>query len=97
MSLKKINLTGYLNDTKSLSGSITSLQNLKGDLSSVNKESISVPSDSIKAQIKTVTSSISKQVIIPDKEYNYLSRVIVESISYKKFFNEAGGITIKIG
>lgn len=97
MSLNKINLTGYLNDSKSLSGSITSLQNLEGSLSSINKELINIPSDSIRTQIKTVTSSISKQTIIPDEGYNYLSRVIVEGIPYKKIFNEAGGITIKIG
>jgi len=97
MSLNKINLTGYLNDSKSLSGSITSLQNLEGSLSSINKELINIPSNSIKTQIKTITSSILKQTVTPDKEYNYLSRVIVEGIPYQKTFNEAGGITIKIG
>ena len=97
MSLGKINLTAYLNGVKSLNGSMTSLQNLEGNLNFVNKESINVPSDSIKTQIKTVTSSISKQTVVPDEEYDYLSRVVIESIPYKKFFNEAGGITIKIG
>ena len=97
MSLNKINLTGYLNDAKSLNGSITRLQSLEGNLGLVNKELISVPSDSIKTQIKTITSSILKQTVTPDKEYNYLSRVIVEGIPYQKTFNEAGGITIKIG
>lgn len=50
-----------------------------------------------KPQAKTVTPSAEKQTILPDEEYNYLSQVTVEAISYVETENSAGGITVTIG
>lgn len=50
-----------------------------------------------KPQAKTVVPSASKQVILPDEEYNYLSQVTVEAIPYVESENSAGGTTVTIG
>lgn len=48
-------------------------------------------------QSKTVTPSTSRQTILPDEGYNYLSQVVVEAIPYTESENSAGGITVTIG
>lgn len=48
-------------------------------------------------QEKTVTPTLSQQVITPDEGYNYLSQVTVEGIPYSESDNAAGGKTITIG
>lgn len=48
-------------------------------------------------QSKTVTPGTSKQTVLPDEGYNYLSEVVVEPIPYAESANSAGGITVTIG
>lgn len=52
--------------------------------------------DSVTAQAKTATPSTSQQVILPDSNYDYLSQVTVEAISYVEAPNSAGGTTVTI-
>lgn len=54
-------------------------------------------SEDVSAQSKTVTPSTSQQVVTPTSpDYNYLSQVTVEAISYVETANSAGGITATI-
>lgn len=52
---------------------------------------------SITAQSKTITPSTTQQVITPDQNYDYLSQVTVNAISYVESANAAGGTTVTIG
>lgn len=49
-----------------------------------------------KPQAKNVTPTTEAQTIIPDKEYNYLSQVVVAAIPYAESENTAGGTTVTI-
>lgn len=51
----------------------------------------------ISAQSKTVTPSVSQQLIQPDSGFDYLSSVTVNPIPYSEEENEAGGTTVVIG
>lgn len=53
--------------------------------------------ESITAQAKTVTPSTVQQVITPDQNFDYLSQVTVNAISYVESANAAGGTTVIIG
>ena len=53
--------------------------------------------ESVKAQVKTVTPDRSGQAVIPDEGYNYLSQVVVAPIPYVTSDNSAGGVTVTIG
>lgn len=55
------------------------------------------PGDAVTAQSKTVTSSTTQQVILPDEGYDYLAQVTVEPIPYTETENSAGGTTVTIG
>lgn len=59
--------------------------------------STSEDTSQIKSQEKTVTSSISEQVVYPDEGYDYLSRVTVKSIPYEETTDSSGGTTVDIG
>lgn len=52
--------------------------------------------EAITAQAKTVSPSTSQQVITPDSNYDYLSQVTVNAISYVETDNSAGGKTATI-
>lgn len=54
------------------------------------------PSSSVTVQAKTATPSTSKQTILPDNGYDYLSQVTVDAISYVETENAAGGTTVTI-
>ena len=49
-----------------------------------------------KPQAKNVTPKTEAQTIIPDKDYNYLSQVVVAAIPYAESENTAGGTTVTI-
>jgi hypothetical protein len=54
-------------------------------------------SEDVNAQSKTVTPSTSQQVITPDSpDFNYLTQVTVNAISYVETENAAGGLTATI-
>ena len=54
-------------------------------------------SEDVSAQAKTVTPSTSQQVVTPTSpDYNYLTQVTVEAISYVETANAAGGLTATI-
>lgn len=53
--------------------------------------------EDVKAETRTVTPSTSKQTIIPNTGFNYLSQVTVNAIPYAESENSAGGITVTIG
>ena len=54
-------------------------------------------SEDVSAQSKTVTPSTSQQVITPDSpNFNYLTQVTVNAISYVETENAAGGLTATI-
>ena len=48
-------------------------------------------------QSKTVTPSLTSQIIQPDDGYQGLSQVTIEAIPYREVQNTSGGITVKIG
>lgn len=50
-----------------------------------------------KAESKTVTPSLSQQVVTPGTGYNYLSQVTVAAIPVVRTDNNAGGQTVTIG
>lgn len=50
-----------------------------------------------KAESKTVTPSLSQQVVTPGTGYNYLSQVTVAAIPVVRTDNDAGGQTVTIG
>lgn len=52
--------------------------------------------EAVTAQAKTVTPTTSQQVITPDSNYDYLSQVTVNAISYVETDNAAGGKTATI-
>ena len=52
--------------------------------------------EAVTAQSKTVTPSTSEQTILPDSNYDYLSQVVVNAISYVLSDNSAGGQTATI-
>jgi len=96
MENKAVHLTGYLDNIQSLSCVLSYPENLEGNLNSVSGKLINI-SNTFNVQTKTVTPSISQQIIFPDNEYNYLSRVIINAIPYTETLNETGGITVRIG
>lgn len=53
--------------------------------------------ESISAQSKSATPSLSQQVITPDSGYDYLSQVTVAAIPVTYTQNSAGGTTVTIG
>lgn len=53
--------------------------------------------ESVTAQSKTVTPTMSQQTIVPDTGYDYLSQVTVNAIPYAETDNSAGGKTVTIG
>ena len=52
--------------------------------------------ESVRAQSKIVNPTINEQIIVPDQNYNYLSQVTVNAISYVETENAAGGLTVTI-
>lgn len=54
-------------------------------------------SEDVKAEAKTVTPSLSQQVITPGTGYNYLSQVTIAAIPVTKADNTSGGQTVTIG
>ena len=54
------------------------------------------PSSSVTAQAKTVTPSTTKQTVLPEAGYDYLSQVVVNAIAYVETTNSAGGTTVTI-
>jgi len=48
------------------------------------------------SQEKEVIPKMEEQIVVPDEDIDYLSKVTVAPIPYKEEENEAGGITIKI-
>lgn len=54
-------------------------------------------SEDVVAEARTVTPSLSAQVIVPGTGYNYLSQVTVEAIPVTRTDNAQGGVTVTIG
>ena len=53
--------------------------------------------ESISAQTKTATPTLSQQTILPDTGYDYLSQVTVNAIPITYTDNSAGGVTVTVG
>lgn len=75
---------------KILAGNIKSGVEILGVTGSYSGESIT-------AQTKTVTPSMSQQTVQPDAGYDYLSAVTVNAIPVTETENAAGGTTLTIG
>lgn len=70
--------------------------NIKQGITILGVEGTLEPSSEVTAHAKTVTSSKSSQVVLPDEGYDYLSQVTVNAIPYVETENSAGGITVTI-
>lgn len=53
--------------------------------------------EGVSAQAKTVNPATTAQTVLPDANYDYLSQVTVNAISYVESPNSAGGTTVTIG
>lgn len=71
-------------------------ENIKKDVTVLGVTGTLEPSSAVTAQSKTVTPSATKQTVLPDPGYDYLSQVDVEAIPYVETENSAGGITVTI-
>lgn len=70
--------------------------NIKQGITILGVEGTLEPGYGITVQAKTVTPSKVQQVITPDTNYDYLSQVTVDAISYTETDNSAGGKTVTI-
>ena len=70
--------------------------NIKQGVSILGVTGTLEPSSDVTAQAKTVTPSTVAQTILPDVNYDYLSQVTVNAISYVDSDNSAGGTTVTI-
>lgn len=71
--------------------------NIRDGVTILGVEGTMSGSEGIRSQSKTVTPSVTEQVILPDSEYTHLSQVTVEAIPYEEITNSAGGKTVMIG
>lgn len=53
--------------------------------------------ESVNAESRTITPSMTAQTIVPSDGYNYLSQVVVNAIPFETSQNAAGGTTYTIG
>lgn len=72
-------------------------ENIRAGITILGIEGNMSGTEDAKPQSKSVTPTMSEQVILPDEGYNYLSQVTVASIPYTENENSAGGITVTIG
>lgn len=70
--------------------------NIKQGISILGVTGTCEPSSSVTAQSKTITPGTTKQTVLPDTGYDYLSQVVVNAISYVEAANSAGGTTVTI-
>lgn len=71
--------------------------NIRSGVTILGVEGTMSSSEGIKAQSKTVTPSVSEQVVLPDSGYTHLAQVTVNPIPYSESANSAGGMTATIG
>ena len=82
-------------DSASLAALIAN--NIRQGITILGVEGEMTGTEDVNAQAKTVTPSTSQQVITPDSpDYNYLSQVTVNAITYTETANAAGGYTATI-
>ncbi|MDD3204142.1 MAG: hypothetical protein PHS74_00175 [Lachnospiraceae bacterium] len=70
--------------------------NIKQGISILGVTGTCEPSSSVTAQEKTITPGTTKQTVLPDTGYDYLSQVVVNAIPYVETANAAGGTTVTI-
>lgn len=93
---------GYHDGSGTVSLDSTSASNLIADnirqgITILGVEGEMTGTEDVNAQAKTVTPTTSQQVITPDSpDYNYLSQVTVNAITYTETANAAGGYTATI-
>lgn len=71
--------------------------NIRAGVSILGVEGDMTGTEDVKPQSKEVTPSTVDQTVLPDKNYNYLSQVVVKAIPYVENANSAGGVTVTIG
>lgn len=72
-------------------------ENIRDGVEILGVEGSMSGAEDVHAQSKTVTPTTAQQTILPDSpNYNYLSQVIVNAISYVETDNAAGGKTVTI-
>lgn len=71
--------------------------NIREGITVLGVEGIMSGTEDANPQAKSVTPSLTEQVVLPDDGYNYLSQVTVAAIPYTETENAAGGMTVTIG
>lgn len=71
-------------------------ENIREGITVLGVEGAMSGTEDAKPQAKTVTPSKTKQEVLPDAGYNYLSSVTVSAIPYSESQNSAGGVTVTI-
>lgn len=71
--------------------------NIRSGITILGVEGTMGDADEVRYQNKSVVPTTTRQTVLPDDGYHYLSQVTVDAIPYVESDNSAGGVTVTIG